>query len=258
MHLNHTDYLFWAAGLLAHIALLAVIFMRHRAKTFPFFTTLIAANIVKTITLYLVALHGTRSSYRVTYSCLTAVDLVLQLCVVYEVALHVFRPTERWAPDVRRGFVIVVAASIAVAAGLTTLAQTPSRSWLAAMLVRGNFFSSALMSELFAGMIVLSVTVGLPWKAHAARIAQGLGFYSLVTILTEAGHNIFGMERSSRISGDLTLLRIVTYLICVMYWVVMLWRDAPTPRELPAQMRGQLVAFQRILEYDLRKLRALK
>jgi len=257
MHLNHTDYLFWAAGLLAHIALLVVISTRHRAKTFPFFTTLVSADIVKTITLYFVALQGTKYSYRVTYSCLTAFDLVLQLCVVYEVALHVFRPTGRWAPDVRRGFVIVVVASITVAAGLTSLAETPAKTWLAAVLIRGNFFSSALMSELFAGMVVLSVTVGLPWKPHAARIAQGLGFYSLVTILTEAGHNIFGMERSS-ISRDLTLLRIVTYLICVMYWIVMLWRDAPAPRELPAGIRSQLVAFQRLLEYDLRKLRALK
>jgi hypothetical protein len=50
----------------------------------------------------------------------------------------------------------------------------------------------------------------------------------------------------------------VTYLICVMYWIVMLWRDAPAPRELPAEIRSQLVAFQRLLEYDLRKLRALK
>jgi hypothetical protein len=258
MHLNHTDYLFWAAGLFAHIVLLVVIVARHRATTFPFFTTLISANIVKTITLYLVALHGTRYSYRVTYSCLTAADLVLQFCVVYEVALNVFRPVGHWPQDVRRGFVIVLLGSITIAMAVTALAETPAKTWLAAMLIRGNFFSSALMSELFAGMIVLSVTVGLPWKPHAARIAQGLGFYSLVTILTEAGHNIFGMERSSRISGDLTLLRILTYLICVMYWIVMLWRDAPAPRELPAQMRSQLVAFQRLLEYDLRKLRALK
>src|ERR1700755_347977 len=258
MHVSHSDYLFWAAGLLAHVVLLVVITRRHRAETFPFFTTLISTNIVKTITLYLVALHGTTYSYRVTYSSLTAVDLVLQLCVVYEVALHVFRPTGRWAPDVRRGFVIVVAASITVAAGLTTLAETPARTWLAAVLMRGNFFSSALMSELFAGMIILAVTAGLPWKPHAARIAQGLGFYSLVTILTEAGHNIFGMERSSWISGDLTLLRIVTYLVCVTYWIVMLWRDAPAPRELPSEIRSHLVAFQRLLEYDLRKLRALK
>jgi len=114
------------------------------------------------------------------------------------------------------------------------------------------------MSELFAGMIVLSVTWGSRGNHMLQGLPQGLGFYSLVTILTEAGHNIFGMERSSRISGDLTLLRIVTYLICVMYWIVMLWRDAPAPRELPAEIRSQLVAFQRLLEYDLRKLRALK
>jgi hypothetical protein len=126
------------------------------------------------------------------------------------------------------------------------------------MLIKGDLFSSALMCELFVGMIALSMTVGLPWKPHIARIAQGLGFYSLITIVTEAGHNIFGMERTSKISGDLTMLRMMTYLVSVTYWIVMLWRDAPAPRVLPEEMRRQLFTLQRLVEYDLRKLRALK
>jgi hypothetical protein len=258
MHLGRTDFLFWAAGLLAHLVLLFVIVARRRAKTFPFFTALIAMNVVRTITLYLIAVHGTRHVYRVTYSFLAIFDLTLQFCVAYEIALHVFRPAGRWAPDMRRAVVIAAAASIAIAAVLTCIPQTPAQSWLAGALIRGNFFSSVLMCELFVGMIVLSMTVGLPWKPHVARIAQGLGFYSLIEILTEAGHNIFGMERGSRISGVLTMVRMVTYLMSVTYWIVMLWRDAPAARELPEEMRRQLFTLQRFVEYDLEKLRALK
>jgi len=29
--------------------------------------------------------------------------------------------------------------------------------------------------------------VGLPWRTHVARISQGLGFYSLTTVLIESG-----------------------------------------------------------------------
>jgi hypothetical protein len=258
MHLDFTDFLFWAAGLFGHIVLLVVILTRHRAKTFPFFSTLIAMDIVRTITLYFLALHGTKYYYRVTYTSFAVLDLTLQFCVAYEVALHVFRPTGRWAPDVRKGFIIVVLGSVTIAAGLTSLPQSLAKTWLAAILIRGNFFASVLMCELFVGMIALSVTVGLPWKPHAARISQGLGFYSLISVVTDAGHNVFGMERTSKISSDLSLMRMVSYLICVTYWIVMLWRDAPAPRELPAEIRSQLIALQRLVEYDLRKLRALK
>jgi hypothetical protein len=258
MHLGRTDFLFWAAGLLAHLVLLVVIVVRHRAKSFPFFTTLIAMDVVRTITLYLVAVHGTRHTYRVSYSCFAILDLALQLCVAYEIALHVFRPAGRWAPDIRRAVVIAAAASAVVAAALTCLPQPPARTWMAATLIRGNFFSSVLMCELFVGMIVLSMTVGLPWKPHVARIAQGLGFYCLIEILTEAGHNLFGMDRSSRTSGVLTMVRMVSYLMSVTYWIVMLWRDAPAPRDLPQEMRKQLFTLQRFVEYDLEKLRALK
>jgi hypothetical protein len=258
MHLGFTDFLFWAAGLFGHIVLFAVILTRHRAKTFPFFSTLIAMDIVRTITLYYLALHGTKYHYRVTYTSFAILDLTLQFCVAYEVALQVFRPTGEWAPDVRKGFIIVVLASVLVAAGLTLLPPSLAKTWLAAILTRGNFFASVLMCELFLGMIALSVTAGLPWKPHAARIAQGLGFYSLISIVTDAGHNIFGMDRTSQISVDLSLMRMVTYLICVTYWIVILWLDEPAPRELPAKIRGQLIAVQRLVEYDLRRLRALR
>ena len=253
MQLTGLDLLFWATGFYGHIVLLLVLAARHRASEVPFFTILIASNVLRTATLYFIIHHGTKHEYFYTYWSLAVVDMALQFCVVYEMASHVFRPLGVWAPDVRKSFVWLLIGSITVASALTALAKPDTQIWVRSLVIRGNFFSSALMSELFVGMIALSVTVGLPWKTHVARISQGLGVYSIIGVLTEAGHNHFGTH--SQIFTTLSHLRITTYLICVWYWNIMLWRNAPAPRELPEEMRIQLFTLQRTLEYDLRELK---
>ena len=253
MQLTDLDLLFWATGFYGHIVLLLVLAARHRASEFPFFTILIASNVLRTATLYFIIHHGTKHEYFYTYWSLAVVDMALQFCVVYEMASHVFRPLGVWAPDVRKSFVWLLFGSVTVASALTALAKPDTQIWVRSLVIRGNFFSSALMSEMFVGMIALSVTVGLPWKTHVARISQGLGVYSIIGVLTEAGHNHFGTH--SQIFTTLSHLRITTYLICVWYWNIMLWRNAPAPRELPEEMRIQLFTLQRTLEYDLRELK---
>jgi hypothetical protein len=253
MQLTGLDLLFWAAGFYSHIVLLLVLGARRRASEFPFFTGLIASNVLRTATLYLIIHHGTKHEYFYTYWSLAAVDMTLQFCVVYEMASHVFRPLGGWAPDVRKSFAWLIFGSIAIASALTCLAKPDTQIWVRSIVIRGNFFSSVLMSELLVGMIALSVTVGLPWKTHVARISQGLGIYSIIGVLTEAGHNLFGTH--SQIFATLSHLRIATYLICIWYWNIMLWRNAPAPRELPEEMRLQLFTLQRTVEYDLRKFK---
>lgn len=258
MQLNSIDLFFWAAGLLGHIALLVVLFGRRRAAVFPFFTALIVSNIVRTVVLVLVAHFESKQSYRIIYTSFASVDLLLQLCVVYELASQVFRPTGRWAPDAQKGILVMSAVSVVIAAGLAFLPSVSAKAWLASVLNRGNLFSSALLCELFVCMIALSVTVRLPWKTHVARIAQGLGFYSLLGLLTEAGLSVFGMERGAPIASALTFVRFGTYLVCLAYWLITLWLEAPAPRELPEEMRKQLFTLQTRLEYDLRQIRAYK
>lgn len=258
MHLTGIDLLFWVAGFVAHVVLLLILWIRHRMATFPFFTILIASYVVRTVVLYLTALGGSKHAYLLAYLSLGSVDLTLQLCVVYEMASHVFRPLGSWAPDARIRLPWIVLASIAIAAGLTWLsAIPPAHTLLRTILIRGNFFSAVLMTELFAGMIALSATIRLPWKTHAARIAQGLGFYSFVCILIEAGHSYFGIDHSIRIAADLTYFRMLSYMICASYWIVMLWADAPFPMTLPKEMKEQLVTLQRLVEADLQRIRRL-
>jgi hypothetical protein len=123
-------------------------------------------------------------------------------------------------------------------------------------MIRVNLFSAALLSELFVSMIALSVTVGLPWKTHITRIAQGLGFYSIIDVAVEAAHSHFGLGRDTRIYDDLSHARIAVYLVCTMYWIVMLWQEAPQPRKLTEEMRRDLLALQGRLGYSLQNLRS--
>jgi hypothetical protein len=113
------------------------------------------------------------------------------------------------------------------------------------------------MTELFVGMVALSVTIRLPWRTHAARIAQGLGFYSFVWILIGAGQSYLGIDHNVRIYADLTHFRMLTYLICAGYWIITLCVDAPVPKALPKEMEQHLLVLQRQVEAYLQRLRTM-
>jgi hypothetical protein len=255
MPLGGVGRLFWAAGFLGHALLLAVLFVKRRAPQFPFFTALIASNLLRTTILFAVISLGSETSYTWTYLGLSLVDITLQFGVLYELASHVFRPLGRWAPDVRSGMHWLGWGSLVVASVLTWMASSGAATWEFTVLRRGNFFSSVLLSELFLGLLVLSVTVGLPWKTHEARIAQGLGAYSILDVLIEAGHTLYGSVYQASLGEVLTFSRHVVYLLALGYWIVTLWRDAPDTHELSKEMRKELERLQARLAYDLYTIR---
>ena len=256
MHLNGLDLLFWVAGLAGHVALLFVLLWKKRAARFPIFTTLIAMNVVRTVILYGVLTFGTRRQYFYSYWSLTMVDAVLQFSVVYEMAAHAFRPLGAWARDVGDRMIGLIGLSLAIAGGLTWLASPPTRLWMQTVVIKGNFFSEVCMSELFVGISALSVTSGLPLKTHAAKIAQGLGAYSIFEVLIEGGHNYFGVLRDNHVYQVLAHVRMTAYISCVCYWIVMLWREEPAPRLLTPEMRSQLSELRRRVQEDLERLRS--
>jgi hypothetical protein len=256
MHLTGLDLLFWAVGFAGHVILIVVLWVRQRVRAFPFFTALICLNVVRTITLALIQLYGTRRGYFYTYWSLAILDVALQLGVVYEMASRVFRPLGKWAPDVRRAILWWIAGSLAVAASLTWIPTPSTRLWMQVVMIKGSFFTAALLSELFVGMIALSATAGLPWKTHVARISQALGIYSIFTVLVEAGSSYFGLRSDPRAYVDLTHVRMGLYLGCLSYWIVMLWRDAPPGREITPHMRRQLAAINAGAAHDLQQLRS--
>jgi hypothetical protein len=258
VHLTGLDLLFWAAGFIENLALLFVLWYRRRAKSFPFFTALITLNVGRTIVLYFVHNYGTRQSYFHTYWSLALLDTVLQLCIVYEVASRVFRPMGVWVRDVRGSFIWLVGLSVTVAFGLSWLASPPARTWAQSFVTKGYLFAEALMSELFILMMALSISARLPWRTHVAKIAEGLGAYSLISMLIETGHSYFGVGREVPAFVFLSHVRMAAYLACVSYWILMLWRDEQPGRAMTQEMRESIFTLQRQVEYHLHQLRSRK
>jgi hypothetical protein len=258
MHLSGIDLLFWLLGFLENLGLLVVLVYRRRAERFPFFTALITLNVIRTIVLYLVLRYSTRDGYFYSYWSLSVLDTILQLCVVYEVASRVFRPLDVWAHDVRSSFVWLLGLSLSVAFLLTWLASPPARTWMQSFTTKGNLFTAALQSELFVAMMALSIHVRLPWRTHVAKIAQGLGAYSLLGVLIETGHSYFGVGRELPTFIVLSHVRMAAYLVCVNYWVISLWRKERPVRTMTPEMREKMFTLQMLLEYDLDDLRSRK
>jgi hypothetical protein len=258
MHLTGLDFLLWAVSFLGNLGLLFVLCYRRRAKSFPLFTALAMLSVIRAVVMYFVLNHGTKQSYFVTYWSLAVVDTMLELGIVYEIASRVFRPVGVWARDVRGSFLWMVGLSVTVALGLSWLASPPAQTWMRSFVTKGTLFAAALISELFVLMMALSISARLPWRTHVAKIAQGLGAYSLVSVLIEAGHSYFGVGREVRAFVFLSHIRITAYVACVAYWAVMLWRKEQPSLEMTQEMRQKLFTIQRRVEYDLRDLRSRK
>ncbi len=258
MHLTGVDFLFWAAGFLLNVALLVILWYRRRAGRFPFFAALITLLVFKTIVLFCVQRYGTRASYFHAYWALTIIDTLLQLSVVYEVASRVFRPLDVWAPDLRETFTWLLGLSILVALAITWLASPPAPTWAQSFVAKGNLFGSTLLSELFVAMMCVSVNAGFPWKTHVAGVAQGLGTYSVITVLIDGGHAYFGVGPETPTFLALSHIRMVVYLGCVIYWIFTLSREEQPARIMTKEMRESLLRLQSRMEYDLRYLRSRK
>ncbi|MFT4112315.1 hypothetical protein [Silvibacterium sp.] len=245
------DLLFWAAGFAGHTLLFAVLFIRRRARHFPLFTAFVGSALIRTIALFEIQRHGTKADYFYSYWSLAVVDAVLQAAVVFEIAYHVFRPGGRWATDVRRDLTYWVAASI-LSAGVLTLLAAPSTSLaIQRVMIEGNFFTSVLMSELLAGMIFLSLKTGLPLRTHAARISEGFGLYSFVEVIIETAHTYFGLSHGDHAYVVLSHIRMAAYLVCLTFWIFILWMNVPVSMTGNGELDSQLRRIREIADRDL-------
>lgn len=251
MHLTAVDLFYWTAGFLGHLILLMVLWLRRRVREFPIFTSWVASNLARTITLAAIARFGGKATYYYSYWSLAVIDASLQFGIVYEMYFLTFRPLGVWAKDVRKAFVWLLAFSLIAALSLAQTAKPQTRFWVQSVTLWGNLFSSAWMSELFVGMAALCVKVGIPWRTHVARISQGLGVYSLFGILIGAANVYFGLDREVRTYALLAHFRMTVYLLCLLYWVLMLWNNAPDPKEMSVELHQQLAQIQARAERDL-------
>ena len=123
---------------------------------------------------------------------------------------------------------------------------------------RGNLFAAALQSEILVAMVALSANANLPWKTHVAKIARGLGVFSLVSVLFECAQSYAGISRLLPTPTTLNHILISVYLGCVLYWIASLVRDEQPSRVMTPEMRAQIFALRSQVAYDLQDLQSRK
>src|SRR5580765_5203248 len=139
----------WAAGFVANCVLLIVLFAKRRVSSYPAFSALIGFGVLRTVWLFRIRNHYGDPLYDHTYWGLALIDAGLQLALISELTVKVFRPHGRWAVDVRRKLLVGLLSSSVVAAILASL-QNPSGADLVEKLaVKIGFFSVVLNAELF-------------------------------------------------------------------------------------------------------------
>ena len=117
MNLSVLDNALWAAGLLGHAALLAVLLVNKRWRILPVFTKLIAFEVVRTCLLFLVLKYGSAHQYFLCYWDTGFLDYISQLALVYELARIALQPTGTWIRDARSVLMRWSAIDLVVAAG---------------------------------------------------------------------------------------------------------------------------------------------
>jgi hypothetical protein len=255
--MTHRDYLvILCADPICGALIFLVLFMRRRAAAFPIFTAWVATDTVITASIPYVYYHCQNLTYRYTYRALNVVDAVFQLLVVYEICMHVFRPTGAWAPDVRKPLTGIAGGSATLSLVFAVLAHPAFPLSVQRLVWRIDLFCSSLICEMFVGMLVLSSVAGLPWKTHAARIAQVFGVSSFVSMLINIVTSGVNYAWLKHIFGPLMRGQTTFGVGCEVLLIVLLWRNAPAPQELPRRLQNHICALQQQIENDLIRIRS--
>jgi hypothetical protein len=214
-----TNHLIWAAGLLGHLLLLIVLFMRRRVARFPWFTLLIVFYLVRSVGLVAALRFSGHPAHPLVTMLIDLVDILLQFAVLAElsrIALQRLSGLRRFTMPL-----------LLVASGaLIVLRLAPSGHLsLRTVLVLMHFLLSVLMVEWAILLAFLLRPLRLSWRSHVAAISFGFGVYSAALL---AGGGYFTIGREMRDYVLFSFFRIIVYLLILLGWSVSLWLEEPS------------------------------
>ena len=255
MNLSALDFLLWAVNIFAVASLLAVLLYRRRWKEFPVFAAYIAFDIVETVLDYFVLRFGSPSLYARIYWYTDAVDIILQLGVIWEIARIVLRPTGTWLQDAKKQFILWGGAGILFAAALPMLVSPPAGLWQWRLEIRLTLFSSLVVCELIAVVTRTSKSLGLGWRNHVMALGNGWTVWSVSVSLGNGLQCYFGTHHYFK---ELDEIKIIVYIAVTVYWIVQFWLEEPARQPISPELRAYIEALHLRVKNDLDRIEALK
>jgi hypothetical protein len=253
MHFSLFDKLYWAAGPCFNAVLLFVLLWRSRWTQFPILTTWIAFQVARTLVLFFIYLHDSRSWYARIYVGGSWIDFILQLGVVLEIARIVLRPTGTWVRDARPRFIAFGLAGATVAALVAWWVSPPAWSVRFAWQIRADLFTSLVVCELFVVMSLTANRLGLGWRSHVMAVGQGLTAWTSLMVVTTALQSSLGTRH---FYAGLDQIRGLAYVTAITWMIFQLWRDEPQRQPISSDLQEYILALHKRVEYDLQRLDA--
>ena len=93
------DSALWLAGILGELILLGILLKRRAYRTFPVFTVWVSVTILLEPVFYLLANHLSQGTYLKVFFSLSFPQFLLELAVLVEIAINVFKPVNRSLPN---------------------------------------------------------------------------------------------------------------------------------------------------------------
>jgi len=242
------DNALWAASFAGNLILFFILLYRRRWQQFPVFTTLIGYYVLENIVAFLVYRYD-RNIYATVYWITFALDFLLQIALIFEVARIVLRPTGTLLQDKRVGFFIAGLAGALIAAALTFAVHPSVPKSILAWGIRAYLFTSLLFCELFLATMFAAQRLGLVWRNNVMGLGQGLTAWALVSAMVDVAHSYYGAVHPHDFM-TLEHIRTFAYISAVVYWAITFWLPEPARRPLSEEMQKYLVALHAKVQYD--------
>src|SRR5271165_4734171 len=215
MPLTGLDIAFWVMGFLGEVCLMAVLITKKRYRTFPWFTVLIAGEMIQTLVLVGVHAYGSHRQYFYTYWTFEVIEAFIRIAVLVELTKNILRQLDRDDTPFLREFVLSSCALLALA-GLAIWRFTPDlQNPLTNAAFKITVFSGVLLLGL-AGVTFLTVFFyGVRFRVHAAVLTYGLIIYSAGKFLVFAA--VFDLRSPDWWSLCEKTLKPL-YILCLFTW----------------------------------------
>ena len=237
-----------ASGQAIDACLLAVMIGKGRLARFPFFAALIAFDFFSGLIFAWAQGFHNNTFYAQVYVVAQAVGFVMQLLVIAEIARLVLRGVGAWRAEVLRRLYPAVAVFIIVTVGIIMLLKTDLHG-LILFDYRAETFTDFVTCGSVISLMLAANAVGVGWSSHVIAVGQGLMLLDLGTATIEALPSFIGFQHPS-----LYYVRVVTYLVVVVYWIISLWRDEPALRPPSEYLKRCIGSLHTRVQADLADL----
>jgi hypothetical protein len=223
MQLSAWSMVLWISGFALNLLLFAILLYKKRYAALPWFTILIGQTVLQNVVLFSIHQFGWVQAYSYAYYAGDALDAILHLLVIWEVArilverhLGLRLHDEIYSHWI--GFVLMAVLAIY----FVTYPMNVGRL-SAAIVLRGGQILTIGVCGLLLMVLSLTLFFRVKVRVHAQAVVYGLALYSLAKFVMQGFVLLVGPGSIAQANDWLRPV----YHLTLLLWIVCLWRQEP-------------------------------